>query len=237
MVAVFVVATFIAFILVDGALQWSKARKQKESQSAVPAAAPWALTLTPETVEAPAGLFLDTGHTWVSVDASGRSRIGLDAFAQRVIGRIDQVELPAPGTRVLRGDKLFTVTQGSRKAEFFAPIDGVVSAVNEAAGKDGALVKADPYNRGWLLAVEPSNLSLDIRDLMVADETKGWLRKEIDRFKEFFAAQAVQHMALGHVMQDGGEITAGVLEALDDDSWKRFSADFLGSGAACGANT
>lgn len=237
MVAVFVVATFIAFILVDGALQWSRARKQKEAQSAASATAPWRLALAPETVEAPAGLFLDTGHTWVSVDASGRSRVGLDAFVERVIGRIDKVELPAPGTRVLRGDKLFTVTQGSRKADFSAPIDGVVAAVNEAAGKDGALVKADPYNRGWLLAIEPSNLSLDIRDLMVADETKGWLQKEIDRFKEFFAAQAVQHLALGHIMQDGGEITTGVLEALDDDSWDRFSADFLGSGAVCSTNT
>ena len=236
MVAVFVVATVVLFILIDGALQWSRARKQKESAVSEPVAE-WQPVLAPEAVAAPAGLFMDTGHTWVSVDASGRSRVGVDAFAQRVIGRIDKVELPAPGTRVLRGDKLFTVTQGSRKADFFAPIDGVVAAVNEAAGHDGALVKADPYNRGWLLAMEPSNLSLDIRDLMVADETKGWLRKEIDRFKEFFAAQAVQHMALGHVMQDGGEITAGVLEALDDDSWNRFSTDFLGSGAACSQST
>jgi glycine cleavage system H lipoate-binding protein len=232
MVAVFVVATVVLFILIDGALQWSRARKQKESAVSEPATE-WQTALAPEAVTAPAGLFLDTGHTWLSLDSSGRSRVGLDAFAQRVIGRIDRVDLPAPGTRVSRGAKLFTITQGERKADIFSPVDGVVSAVNEAAGRDPALVKADPYQRGWLCAIEPSNLSLDLRDLMVAEESKGWLAKEIERFKQFFAAQAVQHLALGHVMQDGGEVTAGVLEALDDEAWRRFSTDFLGSGVAC----
>lgn len=229
MVAVFVVATFILFILVDGALQWNKARR-KELQAVPAKSAGWTLALGAEAVQAPAGLFLDTGHTWLALDASGRSRVGMDAFVPRIIGQIDKVELPEPGKTIARGEKLFSIRQGEREAAFVAPVDGVVSAVNESVGRDPQLVKADPYQRGWICVLNPTNLAKDLKKLMVAEETKGWLQNEIDRFREFFSVRAVQHLALGHVMQDGGEITGGVMEVLDDESWARFAETFLAAG-------
>jgi glycine cleavage system H protein len=228
MVAVFVVATFVVFILVDGALQWSRARKQKGLQVAVAQAAGISLALSPAMVRAPAGLFVDVGHTWLSLDESGRSRVGIDGFAQKVIGHMDGVDLPEPGKSVRRGETLFAVRQGNRTAEFYAPVDGTVAAVNESVGREPALVSADPYHRGWICVLSPSNLAEDIKKLMVGAESEGWFAKEIERFREFFTVRSVQHLALGSVMQDGGEITGGVLEMLDDDSWCQFSEDFLG---------
>lgn len=233
MVAVFVVATFISFILIDGALQWSKARKQKllKSQVREPGTG-LQLELAPEAVAAPSGLFLDPGHTWLSLDASGRSKVGVDAFAPVVMGRIDSVELPEAGKVVARGERLFAVSQAGRKAYFTAPVDGVVTAVNPSIERDPALLKADPYQRGWVCMLNPTNIARDLKQLMVGEETKDWIRREIDRFRDFFSHRAVQHLALGHVMQDGGEITEGVLEMLDDQSWRLFSQEFLRD-AAC----
>lgn len=228
MVAVFVVATFIAFILIDGALQWSKARKQRllEPKVLQPEAA-LQLALAPEAVAAPSGLFLDLGHTWLSLEASGRSKVGMDAFAPSVMGRIDGVELPEPGKTVSRGERLFSINQAGRKAYFAAPVNGVVTAVNTNVSRDPALLKADPYQRGWVCVLNPTNLAKDVKQLMVAEETRNWIAREIERFRDFFSQRAVQHMALGHVMQDGGEVTAGVLEMLDDQSWQLFSQEFL----------
>jgi len=233
MVAVFVVATFITFILIDGALQWSKARKQKLLQPKV--AEPEAAlqqALAPEAVAAPSGLFLDPGHTWLSLEASGLSKVGVDAFAPSVIGRIDSVELPEAGKTVTRGERLFAVSQSGRKAYFNAPVDGVITAVNTSIARDPALLKADPYQRGWVCVLNPTNLASDLKSLMVGEETRNWIAREIDRFRDFFSHRAVQHMALGHVMQDGGEVTSGVLEMLDDQSWQLFSQEFLRD-AAC----
>ncbi|HXK60112.1 MAG TPA: hypothetical protein PLP42_09475 [Acidobacteriota bacterium] len=228
MVAVFVVATFISIILVDGALQWSKARKHKLLQSpSRESEAGVQLTLSPDRVAAPSGLFFDPGHTWLSVDASGRTRIGLDAFVPAVLGRIDAVELPPAGKVVSRGERLFAINQAGRKAYFITPADGVVTAVNANIERDPALLKADPYRRGWVCVLKPTNLATDVKRLMIGEETKDWIRREIDRFKDFFSHRAVQHLALGHMMQDGGEITEGVLELLDDQSWELFSQEFL----------
>ena len=235
MVAVFVVATFITFILIDGALQWSKARKQRLLQPKVaePEAA-LQLALAPEAVAAPTGLFLDLGHTWLSLEASGRSKVGVDAFAPSVMGRIDSVDLPEAGKTVTRGERLFAVSQSGRKAYFTAPVDGVITAVNTSISRDPALLKADPYQRGWVCVLSPTNLAKDLKQLMVGEETRNWISREIERFKEFFSHRAVQHMALGHVMQDGGEVTAGVLEMLDDQSWQLFSQEFLRDAACVG---
>ena len=47
------------------------------------------------------------------------------------------------------------------------------------------------------------------------------------RFQEFFAAQTVDHMQLGQVLQDGGQLAGGVLEFADDATWKQFNEMFL----------
>ncbi|MBI4830067.1 MAG: hypothetical protein HY801_00625, partial [Candidatus Lindowbacteria bacterium] len=41
--------------------------------------------------------FLHRGHTWASVEKSGETSIGVDAFARKAIGKIDAVRLPAVG--------------------------------------------------------------------------------------------------------------------------------------------
>jgi len=103
----------------------------------------------------------------------------------------------------------------------------VVGLVNQAVARDPGLIAADPYERGWICTVEPEALSRDLKVLKVGDESRSWLAQEIQRFKDFFATLSVQHMALGPVVQDGGQLTGGVLESMDDRAWERFNEDFL----------
>jgi len=45
----------------------------------------------------------------------------------------------------------------------------------------------------------------------------------------FFAARPLENTALGQVLQDGGLPTGGVLELMDDETWKLFGEEFLRS--------
>lgn len=76
------------------------------------------------------GMF-DEGHTWIQVSQLGRADVGVDSFAQRLIGRVDAVDLPEVGKEMRRGDVLFALRQGDHRAAFAAPVDGVVSAVDK----------------------------------------------------------------------------------------------------------
>jgi glycine cleavage system H protein len=224
MVALFVILTIIGFILVDSVVQWAEARHGRPVRR--PALRP---TLAFETVSIPAGLFLDEGHTWVRLEPSGRTFIGMDEFARRAIGRVDAVELPKVGAMVRRGDPLFAITQGGRRAVFRAPLDGVVSAVNENLMRQPETGRMDPYEDGWICTLTPKNLAAHLRHLLVAEEARAWLQREIERFKEFLTWRPMPQVALGHVLQDGGQWTDGVLEALDETGWEEFTRTFLRS--------
>ena len=223
MVALFVILTIVVCVMADSVVQWAKAKKEAGAQAPDRLVPAYAF----EDVSAPAGVFLDPGHTWLHLTHSGTAHVGVDGFAQKVMGRIDGVELPAVGAEVRRGDKLFAIRQGDRTAVFNAPIDGVVKSVDEALARHPEAINADPYAMGWICSLSPKNLAANLKRLRVAEEAKSWLKSEVERFQEFFAARPLENMALGQVLQDGGQPTGGVLELMDDETWNLFAEQFL----------
>jgi len=224
MVALFVILTILVCVGIDGIVQWSKAKKEDASRSLADQLVPAEAFAN---LSAPANLFLDHGHTWVEVKPSGATTIGLDAFAQKLIGRIDDVVLPEVGKEIRRGDMLFAVKQDNHRAAFASPVDGIVTAVDKELPWHPEMIQSDPYKEGWVCALKPKNLARNLKELLTADEARNWLRSEAQRFQEFFAAQPLEEMQLGHVLQDGGRLTGGVLEFADDGTWKQFNEMFL----------
>lgn len=224
MVAIFVVLTIIAFILVDAAVQRSQFQEvapasKRESAGAVLAAF--------EDTSLPRGLFLDPGHTWISLLPDGATRVGMDHFAQQAIGRMDAIDLPHAGQEVRQGDDLFAVRQGSRRANFRSPMEGVVQSVNSNLPE--SVTALDPYENGWICTLKPRNLAQTIRRLPLAEEASAWLKTEINRFRDFVSSQAILAPVTGPVLQDGGRVVTGVLELMDDKAWKLFQQGFLGT--------
>ncbi|HET9531589.1 MAG TPA: hypothetical protein VFQ92_14625 [Blastocatellia bacterium] len=224
MVALFVVLTIVLCVAVDSIVQWRKSRNEEEARQLANRLAP---TYEFEKVSAPSDVFLDTGHTWVHVAPTGRADVGLDSFAQKIIGRIDAVVLPEVGKEVHRGDMLFAVCQGNRRAAFASPVDGIVTSVDKNLAWHPETIQSDPYNEGWVCSLAPRNLSQDLKQLRLADDANTWLKDELYRFQEFFAARPLDDTKLGQVLQNGGRPDGGVLELMDEATWKQFNEVFL----------
>jgi glycine cleavage system H protein len=175
----------------------------------------------------PGGLFLDEGHTWSALEPSGRVRIGLDDLVRAAIGKADQVELPEPGKEVRKGDPLFTLVRGGRRAVLSSPMDGVVKAVNKELTESPAAVEHDPYRKGWICALSPANLGAALAKFRIAGEARDWLARERDRFDGFVAQQAWSSAVPGAAMADGGKPADGILDYLHDDAWTVFGREFL----------
>jgi hypothetical protein len=88
MVALFVILTIVVCVGIDGIVQLRKAKQERVSLNLADQLVPAEAFAN---LSAPANLFLDSGHTWVEVKPSGAATIGLDGFAQKLIGRIDDV--------------------------------------------------------------------------------------------------------------------------------------------------
>lgn len=221
-VALFVILTFVGFILADGIVQYVESRKEKPA--ARPAVAPVRPVAQPAV---PGGLFLGRGHAWMEVARNGLARIGGDSFLTQLVGRIERIELPEPGRLVRKGDALFSLYSGGRKAVVTAPVDGIIRSVNSELQLRPQTLADEPYGDGWVCEVEPQNLSASMSLMRVGQAAQTWIREEMDRFREFLSVQAHGQMAPGMVLPDGGDLRAGVLESVNDETWQAFQSEFL----------
>lgn len=239
MVVILVVTTIICFILIDLAVQTVEARREGRVAAFASKANGMPVGETMRTNRAPVrsfkesdyripmGIFYHTGHTWVNLLLSGYVKVGMDDFAQRSIGRFDEIELPPIGKEVKQGGKVFTVKQGNRKATFYSPVDGVIGSVNHMLLETPKVIKRDPYIDGWVCAIKPSKLGENIKTLKIAKDAAIWLKEEITRFKEVMLRRGLELVPGYETIQDGGEIVDGLLEFLGDEQWELFEKNFL----------
>jgi glycine cleavage system H protein len=87
-------------------------------------------------------------HEWVRVEGD-EATIGITDYAQTQLGDIVYVELPEIGRKVARGKEAAVVESVKAASEVFAPLSGVVIAVNDALAADPAQVNSAPTDSGW----------------------------------------------------------------------------------------
>lgn len=224
MVVLFVILTFAIFILADAFVRRVIIRGEAREAARASKVRKMLARVKKEFVM-PLGYFFHPGHTWAKIEDSGEVSIGVDDFASKLIGKIDSVELPEVGCELRQGYAAFKIKQGVRVAEFVSPVSGEVVEVNRDV--NASEIVKDPYYRGWLVRVRPSDLKSDLAGLEIAKDAVQWMRSEIKQLIELLWGQVSQPVELGQTAQDGGLPIQGVLEKMDDATWRRFSKQFL----------
>lgn len=235
MVAILVVLTFITCILIDSIVQRAQAKKTAvsvtpmnllEVKDALPLTAV-GIDLKNHPFQIPSGLFFHQGHTWLGLHRSGLARVGVDDFAQCILGRFDALKTRRVGEKVKQGEPLFAIKQGKRLAKFASPADGVIVAINENALNQPDVIKQHPYTEGWIYTINPTNLASSLQRLTVGQSALSWLQKEVNRFQAFVNRQFPQDALVGQTLQDGGLVVDGPLAHMGDETWYHFEAEFL----------
>ena len=107
-------------------------------------------------------------HEWIQADAD-EMIVGITEHAQQLLGDMVFVDLPEEGDEVKAGDELGVVESVKAASDFYAPISGVVVAINQQVSENPALVNSDPYGAGWLVKIRASNLA-ELDNLLDADQ-------------------------------------------------------------------
>ena len=108
----------------------------------------------------PEELRYSSEHEWARrLDDGSRVRIGITDFAQDALGDVVYVDLPAVGTRVDASEAVGELESTKSVSEMYAPIGGIVAAVNEALADNPQLLNEDPYGEGWLIEIEAGDMS------------------------------------------------------------------------------
>ncbi|MCU1397469.1 MAG: gcvH [Acidimicrobiales bacterium] len=106
----------------------------------------------------PSDLLYSTDHEWIRRVENG-VEIGITDYAQDALGDVVFVQVPTIGSTISAGDSFGEVESTKSVSDIYAPVSGVVVAVNEALAADPTAVNTDPYGTGWLCIIEPTTAS------------------------------------------------------------------------------
>ena len=106
-------------------------------------------------------------HEWVRLE-DGKARVGITDHAQKSLGDIVFVELPAVGRTVRKGERVASVESVKAVGEVFAPLSGKVVEANQAVVTSPDLINHDPYGQGWLFLLEISDPK-EIQELLTPE--------------------------------------------------------------------
>ncbi len=117
-------------------------------------------------MDLPKDLQYSKEHVWVKTEDE-KVRVGITAHAQDELGDIVFVELPEVGDKIEENEPFGSVESVKTVSELYAPLTGKVVEVNEELDDSPEFVNDSPYEKAWMVVVEPNNAA-DIDKLMNA---------------------------------------------------------------------
>jgi len=115
----------------------------------------------------PENLKYTNEHEWIRVEGEF-AYVGITDYAQEQLGDIVFVDVPSVGDALSLGEVFGTIEVVKTISDLFLPVSGEVLELNAALEENPELVNSDPYGKGWIIKVKPSDLS-ELDALLDAD--------------------------------------------------------------------
>lgn len=126
-----------------------------------------------EAYEVPEGLYFSKDFEWVKIEGD-KVRIGITDYAQKSLREIVYAELPSVGSDVKQDEPYGTLESVKAVSDLVAPVSGTILEVNDEAQSKPETLNEDPFGKGWLLIVKPSNLQAELANIMDFDNAVEW---------------------------------------------------------------
>ncbi len=216
MTVLLLIATIVLFLSIDYFIQ----RMKKKAESVQPKAA------RIPSLRFPEGIFFVKNHTWMNLFPSGKVQLGVDDFLIRMFEKPVLTLLKKEGQEIERFEPILRIEENGKEVIVRSPIDGTIVTNNLAMNNKHIAHDVALFSEGWAYAIQPKR-PRDVRNFLLADETKNWIKREMARLRDFLAAAVPQQNPALVVLQDGGEPMPGILTPLNEQQVKEFEQQFL----------
>jgi len=109
-------------------------------------------------------------HEWVRVEGNVAT-VGITEFAQGELGDIVFVEIETLNEEFKKEDVFGTIEAVKTVSDLYMPLSGKIIEVNDSLQSQPELVNKDPYNGGWMVKIQLSDLQ-EVSTLLTAAEYK-----------------------------------------------------------------
>ncbi|MCW4000264.1 MAG: glycine cleavage system protein GcvH [Candidatus Bathyarchaeota archaeon] len=130
-----------------------------------------------EQYEVPEGLYFSKDFEWIKIE-NNKVRVGITDYAQKSLREIVYAELPSAGSQVKQGEPYGTLESVKAVSDLVSAVTGTIEEVNEEVQSKPETLNEDPFGKGWLLVVKPTNLQADLANLMDFNAAVEWHRAQ-----------------------------------------------------------
>lgn len=109
-------------------------------------------------------------HEWVRMEGDV-AVVGITEHAQNELGDIVYIDVPTVGETLEQGDVFGSVEAVKTVSDLFLPMSGEILEINPELDGAPELVNSDPYQKGWMVKVRVTDLSV-IDSLLTAEDYK-----------------------------------------------------------------
>jgi glycine cleavage system H lipoate-binding protein len=169
----------------------------------------------------PTDYFFHNGHCWARIESGGYIRIGLDDFANKLMGKADAFDLPLMGKELDMDRVGWGLRRKDNLADILSPVDGVIVEVNSKVRENPEIANREPYGDGWLFMVRTPDVKKTVKKLMSHTDSLDWVNKEIDTLEGMIEDVA------GPLAADGGYLQNDIYGNLPNLGWKNLTKTFL----------
>lgn len=128
--------------------------------------------------EVPEGLYFSVDFAWIKVEGE-KARIGITDYAQKQLREIVFAELPEIGTELNQNDPYGTLESVKAVSDLISPLSGIIEEVNEEVKSNPEVLNEDPFEKGWLIVLKPSNLDEEVASLMDFAKSIEWHKNQV----------------------------------------------------------
>lgn len=121
---------------------------------------------------------------WVRPEPDGTVTLGFTDVAQTTAGGILHVTFRPEGRFYPRGKTVAVVESAKWLGALRTPVAGTLVAANWELARDAGLINRSPYNRGWVVRLEPQDLQAHLADLTTGQEA-------VRAYEAFMAARGL----------------------------------------------
>ena len=125
----------------------------------------------------PDDLYYTHEHEWIRIEENELVRVGISDYAQHKLHEVVFVDVPNTSMEVTQGEFLGTAESVKAVSEIFSPISGEVVEGNEDLLLNPEFVNQDPYGKGWIALIKPSNLDVEKTSLMNPKAYREYIEK------------------------------------------------------------
>ncbi len=171
----------------------------------------------------PGGVFISEGHCWAGIAQDGTVRVGIDDFAKKLIGKIDDIEFPNLGMTITKGQPLFSIKQGKKTIQFNSPISGQIAKINIDLSDNIGSLDYTTYEKNWLCVIDADKLDTELSQLKIGKNAVSYYQDEIDRYTK----RIKDFIKNDERKKESFELYWGQLENLGEKDWYIITGEFF----------